>query len=129
MIRYEVTDTCIIDESPNPDAPGYRRIREIKGRADSWFVYGDTKIHPMTFRGVLGQNHQISEYQVRQTPGGADVRAITHGRFDPADTQRKLVDALAAAGLPDAQVHVESVASLPRHPETNKLTPFVPLTY
>ena len=40
---------------------------------------GGVKIHPMTFRGVLGQNRAIGEYQVRQTASGADVAVIAHG--------------------------------------------------
>jgi len=128
LVRYEMTDTMVIDERPTPDAPGMRRIREIKGRADTWFVYRETiKIHPMVFRGVLGQDHRISEYQVQQTPGGARVLAITHGDFSAAAVEQALVRSLAEAGLNGAQISVESVAELPRHAETSKLKRFVPL--
>ena len=99
-IRYELTDSPIIDAGPNPDAPGCRRIREIRGRSDAWFVYpGDIRIHPMSFRGVLGQDTHISEYQVQQTPSGARVLAIVHGSFSPGPLEKALVDALAEAGL------------------------------
>jgi phenylacetate-CoA ligase len=129
MIRYELTDTVVIDSGPNPDAPGYRRITEIKGRADNWFVYSDnTKIHPMIFRSILGQEPQISEYQVRQTPTGARVLAITHGDI-PTDTLRtELIRSLVQGGLTNADVTIEVVPDLPRHPETNKLRRFVPLS-
>ncbi len=129
MIRYELTDTVIIDGEPNPDAPGYRRITDIKGRADNWFFYGTkTKIHPMIFRGVLGQEPHISEYQVQQTPRGARVLAITHGEIPNEHIKRSLVKSLAEGGLPDAEVTLETVADLPRHPETNKIKRFVPLS-
>jgi len=128
MIRYEMTDTVIINDHNNPDAPGYRRIKEIKGRADAWFAYRDNvKIHPMVFRGILGQDRHISEYQVQQTPDGARVLAITHGEFSPAVLEHLLVQSLREAGLPNAQVSIQSVSELPRHPETNKLKRFVPL--
>ena len=128
MVRYEMTDTVIIDDAENPDAPGYRRIREIKGRADTWFAYpNDVKIHPMVFRGVLGQDRQISEYQVQQTPDGARVLAITHGEFAPADLERALIQSLSRAGLPNAVVTIQCVSELPRHPQTNKLKRFIPL--
>jgi phenylacetate-coenzyme A ligase PaaK-like adenylate-forming protein len=128
LVRYELTDSLIIDAGPNPDAWGYRRIREIKGRSDAWFVYpGNIRIHPMNFREVLGQIHQISEYQVQQTPQGARVLAIVHGSFSSDPVEKALVDALAKGGLPGAKVTVEVVSYLPRHPETNKLKRFVPL--
>jgi phenylacetate-CoA ligase len=70
LIRYELADSLIIDAGPNPDAPGCGRIREVKGRSDAWFIYsGNIRIHPMSFRGVLGQGRHISEYQV-----AADVK-------------------------------------------------------
>jgi phenylacetate-CoA ligase len=61
LIRYELTDSLIIDAGPNPDGPGCRRIREVKGRSDAWFVYaGNIRIHPMSFRGIPrpGSAHQ-----------------------------------------------------------------------
>jgi phenylacetate-coenzyme A ligase PaaK-like adenylate-forming protein len=128
MIRYELTDTVIIDGGPNPDAPGYRRITDIKGRADNWFVYEDKqKIHPMIFRSVLGQEPHISEYQVQQTPRGARVLAIVHGEIPTTDLTNALIGSLTEAGLPNAEVTIETVTDLPRHPETNKLKRFVPL--
>jgi len=128
LVRYELTDTLVIDDGPNPDAPGYRRIVDIKGRADAWFVYpGNVKIHPMVFRGVLGQDRHISEYQVQQTKRGARVLAIAHGAFSSAPSETALRKALADAGLADADVSIERVAELPRHPQTNKLKRFVQL--
>ena len=128
LIRYELADSLIIDAGLNPDAPGCCRIREVKGRSDAWFIYsGNIRIHPMSFRGVLGQERHISEYQVQQTPNGARVLAIVHGSFSPAPLEQALVQALAEAGLPGAKVTVEPVAELPRHPETNKLKRFLPL--
>ena len=128
LIRYELTDSLIL-AGPNPDAVGCRRIREVKGRSDAWFVYsGNIRIHPMSFRGVLGQNPHISEYQVQQTPDGARVLAIVDGSFSPAPLEEALVQALAEAGLPGAKVTVEPVAELPRHPETDKLKRFLPLS-
>lgn len=127
MIRYELTDTVIIDPSPNPDVPGCRRIKEIKGRADDWFVYGETKVHPMIFRGILGQDPHISEYQVQQTEIGARALLIAHGHVGIASLRSELEQALSTAGLRSPEVTLEVVEDLPRHPETNKLKRFVPL--
>lgn len=128
LVRYVMTDTLILDDGPNPDAPGYRRIVDIQGRSDAWFKYaGAVRIHPMVFRSVLGQDRHISEYQVQQTERGARVLAITHGEFSPAAPVAALQQALAAAGLQGAEISIECVTQLPRHPETNKLKRFVPL--
>lgn len=129
LVRYEMTDALVIDDGPNPDAPSYRRIVDIKGRSDAWFTYASgVKIHPMVFRDVLGQDRHISEYQVQQTERGARVLAITHGEFSAAASEAALITALAEAGLHGADVTIESVAELPRHPQTNKLKRFVPMS-
>lgn len=31
LIRYELTDTIILDDGENPDATGFRRVAEMKG--------------------------------------------------------------------------------------------------
>jgi phenylacetate-coenzyme A ligase PaaK-like adenylate-forming protein len=128
MIRYEMTDALMLDDSPNPDVPGCRRIHGIKGRSDAWFVYrGNIRIHPMIFRDALGQEPHISEYQVQQTAGGAKVLTVAHGAFDAAALAKMVEGSLAAAGFPGAAVSIELVNELPRHAETNKLVRFVPL--
>ncbi|MEM6584024.1 MAG: hypothetical protein AAF699_22310 [Pseudomonadota bacterium] len=128
MIRYEMTDSMTFDLQNNPDAPGCRRILEIRGRADDWFVYGKSiKIHPMVFRDVLGQERHVSEYQVQQTSGGAHVLVIAHGDLPEEQLESRLVTVLRDAGLAAPNVNVKRVESLPRHPETNKLKRFVPL--
>lgn len=127
IIRYEMTDTLILDDGPNPDAPGVRRIKRIEGRADVWFVYGPTKVHPMVFRDVLGQLQSIGEYQVQQTIDGARILAIAHADLNVESAESAVRDALINAGVPNARVSVESVEDLPRHPQSNKLKRFVPL--
>jgi len=128
MIRYEMTDALILDESPNPDAPGLRRIHGIKGRSDAWFTYpGGLRVHPMVFRDVLGQEPHISEYQVRQTGTGADIFVVAHGAMDLPGLTRALQSSLAQAGLANALVALTVVSEIPRHAETNKLVRFVPL--
>ncbi|MEM8660431.1 MAG: hypothetical protein AAGF35_06055 [Pseudomonadota bacterium] len=128
MIRYEMTDKMTFDIDANPDAPGCRRIKEIRGRADDWFVYaGSVKVHPMSFRGVLGQERHISEYQVIQTERGADVRVITHGDISFEALHLAVERLLKDAGVSQPEVTFKRVEELPRHPQTNKLKRFVPL--
>ncbi|WP_309382179.1 hypothetical protein [Cerasicoccus frondis] len=128
LIRYVMTDSPVVAApSGQGEAPAYRRITEIRGRADVWFTYGGLKIHPMVFRGVLGQQAAIIEYQVRQTPLGADVFLIAHETPDLAELARDIGAELSQAGLANPQVRVSVVDQLERHPETNKLTRFIAL--
>ena len=60
---------------------------------------------------------------------GTHVLAIVHGSFSPGPLEKALTGALEEAGLRGAIVTVAPVAELPRHPETNKLKRFVPLSY
>jgi phenylacetate-CoA ligase len=127
LIRYEVTDSVIFSVAPNPDAPGYRRITEICGRADVWFRYGTTKVHPMVFRGVLGQNPLVGEYQVFQTTNGARVDVLARNGYVPATDQESLIHALRKAGLAEPVVQVQAVTHLQRIERTGKLQRFVAL--
>ncbi len=128
MIRYVLTDSPVITGTTGRNAPAYRRITEIRGRADVWFAYpGNVKIHPLVFRDVLGQHAAIIEYQVRQTPGGAEVDLVSHQKMDTQLIEKALRNNLAEAGLSGAQIGVRIVETLPRHPETNKLARFVAL--
>ncbi|MEM8680251.1 MAG: hypothetical protein AAGF97_12960 [Planctomycetota bacterium] len=128
LIRYELTDTVVLDSGENLDAPGMRRIVEIKGRADGGFVYaGDVRIHPMVFRGVLGQEPKIIEYQVQQTADGAVIRTVAYGEYSTTRIEQALTRQLQDAGLPHPRVCIEKLDHIPRHAETNKLRRFVPM--
>jgi phenylacetate-CoA ligase len=122
LIRYVLDDAVIIEE--DFEATGYRWVTEIKGRADDWFVYGDINIHPMVYRGVLGQFTGITEYQVRQTEQGADVIAVLNKACELEKIQHMLVEALGKSGLTDPVVTVTAVDDIARHPETGKVTRF-----
>lgn len=128
MIRYVLTDSPVISPPGGKDAPGCRRITEIRGRADIWFTYEDgLKVHPMIFREVLGQYASIIEYQVHQTENGAQVDLITHQPIDSDIIEKKLRTKLSHVGLFAPKVDVSIIDKLERHPETNKLMRFVAL--
>lgn len=127
LIRYEMTDQAVLASPGSAVAPAYRRIMELKGRADTWFQYGSIKIHPMVFRSVLGQEAAIIEYQVRQTKTGADIDLIIHDAVNIACLKNTLTDKLAGLGLNEPVLQIKAVDELPRHAETSKLTRFVPL--
>lgn len=125
FIRYDLGDR--VDWLPGQCACGsaFARVADIGGRRDDDFRYGTATIPASVFRHVLGTDPRVSEYQVHQTPRGADVLVVG----DPD------VDALASAsaaalnrhGLTGAEVTVRAVDRLQRHESTGKLKRFIPL--
>jgi phenylacetate-coenzyme A ligase PaaK-like adenylate-forming protein len=127
LIRYELTDEVVVLDGPCPCGTSLLRIEDIQGRLDDAFTYaGGVRVHPFTFRSVLGRERSIVEYQVRQTARGADVRARCEGPVDAARIAEALRAALIGAGLTGAEVSVTPVEGLDRQ-ATGKLRRFVPL--
>ena len=93
LIRYELDDELTVLAEPNPGPWTGRRIADIEGRVEGTFVYdGDVEIHLHLFRSALGRRRQVLEYQVRQTPAGADIAVRTSARLDTDALSRELVD-------------------------------------
>jgi phenylacetate-CoA ligase len=69
----------------------------------------------------------VVDYQVRQTPRGVEVDAVTAGTPNVDRLTGLLAYALAEAGLSDPDVTVRIVDSLGRHHETGKVRRFVPV--
>jgi phenylacetate-coenzyme A ligase PaaK-like adenylate-forming protein len=128
LIRYELTDVPVPGDRPCSCGAAYPLIQSVKGRSDDIFVYpGDIHVHPLVFRTPLGQNSAIEQYQVHQTARGARIGIIASGTIDTEALKRQLVDALAKAGLPNAEIGIDLVDKLERHKETGKLRRFIPL--
>jgi phenylacetate-CoA ligase len=128
LIRYELTDVPIPGDRPCSCGAVYPLIASVQGRADDIFVYpGGIHVHPLVFRTPLGQNSGIEQYQVHQTRNGARIGVIATGAVDVLALKQQLVEALANAGLPNAEIEIDLVGALERHKETGKLRRFIPL--
>ncbi|MBV9197794.1 MAG: phenylacetate--CoA ligase family protein [Solirubrobacterales bacterium] len=126
LIRFEVTDEITVLDGPCPCGAVFRRISDPQGRLDETFTYDRLSMHPHVFRSVLATFRQVIEYQVLQSPHGAEVRIVTCGDLDPEALRVRLEAALTRLGLDQPLVTVRPVASLQRHP-SGKLQRFVPL--
>ncbi|MDD7940559.1 AMP-binding protein [Actinomycetospora lutea] len=126
LIRYELADVVTAE-------PGGGHLRgTVQGRADETFRFGTVDLHPHVARTVLVQTPEVAEYQVRQTVRGLDVTVVPGDTaFEPPALVDGLADrlrsALAAAGLPRADVTVTVAPRLERDAQTGKLRRFVPL--
>jgi phenylacetate-coenzyme A ligase PaaK-like adenylate-forming protein len=127
LIRYELTDEITVVDGPCSCGATLLHIDDIQGRTDDCFAYaGGATVHPFAFRSVLGRERQIIEYQVRQTPRGADIQVRCEGAIDGPRIAAAIQTSLTGLGLRDAEVSVTPVDALPRS-ATGKLRRFVPL--
>lgn len=124
LIRYELTDVFI--RQPDAAGHGYLRAR-VQGRNDDVLRYDAVHVHPIVIRSVMVGSHDVIDYQVNQTDSGIDVFAVTAAGFDVDDLTSRLRRALAAAGLDNADVTVQRVEQIDRHPVSGKLRRFSPL--
>ena len=128
LIRYELTDVPIPSNRLCSCGAVFPLIKAVQGRSDDIFVYpGNIHVHPLVFRTPLGQNSQIEQYQVHQTKNGARIGIIATGPIDLPTLKQELIEALAKAGLADAEIEIDIVDALERHKETSKLRRFIAL--
>jgi phenylacetate-coenzyme A ligase PaaK-like adenylate-forming protein len=128
LIRYELTDQVVMLEEPCSCGSVLRRVADIQGRLDDDFVYGEgIRIHPHVFRSVFVREQALTEYQVNQTPQGAEILLCHELPLDSEGLAAGVADALAGAGFENARVETRSVSSIPRL-QSGKVKRFVPLS-
>jgi phenylacetate-CoA ligase len=125
FIRYDLGDEVTLLPGRCACGSSMLRVADIAGRRDDDFRYGDRMIPASAFRYVLGTDPLISEYQVRQTAGGADVLVV--GSPDVAAVAAALVSSLGRYGLSNPEMNLSIVEQIPRHASTGKLKRFLAL--
>jgi phenylacetate-coenzyme A ligase PaaK-like adenylate-forming protein len=125
LIRYDLGDEITMLAEPCPCGSALARVADVAGRRDDDFSYGALTVPASAFRHVLGSDPSISEYQVRQTPAGAEVLVI--GAPDTAAVARSLRVSLTKFGLDHPEIGVSVVAEIERHAATGKLKRFFAL--
>jgi phenylacetate-CoA ligase len=125
VIRYDLGDSFI--REPDAEEHGHLRAR-VAGRVDAMLAYGDLKVHPLTIRAELVRTPEVVEYQVRQTPAGAEIAVVAAESLDAGELAGRVAQSLANAGLRDAQVQVRRVRALERDVHTGKVRRFIPLS-
>ncbi len=126
MIRYEVDDIIEIGEGIS-EYPAYKRVLRILGKATNWFLYGDVKVHPTSYSDILELEKEVEEFQIVQTEQGAHIKLVCNGKPNIAEIKDTILKNLEKYGLSNPIVDFEVVDSLPHHPETGKITRFIPL--
>lgn len=127
LIRYEITDGMTLLDQVCECGCAHRRIDGLSGRTDTFFRYGGgIAVHPMGMTTALLGGDGVVEYQVSQTPDGADVRVVCDRACDLEHLRTNLVATMEQAGLRHPQVTITSVDSIERL-WSGKLKQFQPL--
>jgi phenylacetate-coenzyme A ligase PaaK-like adenylate-forming protein len=128
LIRYEITDQVTRLAEPCPCGLAFGRVADIEGRTDDVFEWpGGPVVHPHVFRSTLGREAGVLEYQVRQTPDGAEIDVCCGGPIDERALGGRIEDELRHLGLGEPRVDVRRVERIGRT-GAGKLKRFVPLT-
>jgi phenylacetate-coenzyme A ligase PaaK-like adenylate-forming protein len=126
LIRYEITDQMTFLTDACPCGSAHRRIGDVSGRLDDVFRYANgVAVLPHVFRSPLSREDGVVEYQVRQTPRGAEILAIG-AIADPSRVERALEAELCRLGIEAASVALRCVDRLERQ-ASGKMRRFVPL--
>jgi phenylacetate-coenzyme A ligase PaaK-like adenylate-forming protein len=126
FIRYDLGDEVTMLPGECPCGSLMARIATVAGRSDDDFRFGGRTVPASAFRHVLGSDAAISEYQVRQTPTGAEVDIV--GSPDFTAVTAALVESLRLYALADPKITVTSVSHIGRHAATGKLKRFIALS-
>jgi phenylacetate-CoA ligase len=127
LIRYEITDEVTLMDEPCACNSPHRRIQDIRGRLDDTFHYpGGRNVHPYVFEVALAGDRNVVEYQVRQTPRGAQITVVRQGQVDGERLRGKVIDGLSRLGIDEPEVQIVMVARVDRL-ASGKLKRFVPL--
>jgi len=125
FVRYDLGDVVTLLPGRCACRSPFARLADIAGRRDDDFRYPACTLPASVFRHVLGTDPRIFEYQVHQTPAGAEILAV--GAPDVAALTSSVAAALRRHGLPDPEVQVRIVDRLQRHEATGKLPRFIAL--
>ena len=126
LLRLELTDQVTFLDTPCACGSAHQLIADVESRLDDLFSYpGGQVVHPHVFAAQLRRDRGIIEYQVRQTPAGAEV-LVVGAPADPSALGRSVTFELARLGLPDPAVEVRVVERLERQ-ATGKVRLFSPL--
>jgi phenylacetate-CoA ligase len=121
LIRYELTDRFT---PAGGSAGGFLRAR-VEGRADDVFRYDTASVHPSTLATPLLRAAAVREYQVRQTPRGADIAVVAESGLDDSSLAAAVEQSLRHAGVTEPHVTISRVQAITRDPRTGKVRRFI----
>lgn len=117
LIRYELDDQVTVSRRPCACGSAYTALDTVGGPLDDRFVYPDgIVVAAGALEAVLGRERGVHDYQVVQTPGGAEVRLLCDRGTHLRAVAQRVASALAKGGVATPSVRVRRVQSLERGP-------------
>ncbi len=128
LIRYELNDLLTVSPDPCPCGRPFPLLETVEGRSDDVLELpaaagGTVKVHPVTLRSPLAGIGALSEYRIVYRAGELRVKAVltgADGQQACGEIETGLGAALAERGVQAPPILVESVAEIPRHPNSGK---------
>jgi phenylacetate-coenzyme A ligase PaaK-like adenylate-forming protein len=115
LIRYEVTDSLRVLQEPCECGCAHRRIDALAGRTDGFFFYeGGIALHCLGMVEALTGADGVAEFQVTQTPHGADVIVVPRDASDLEAVRLRIVGMMKQAGLEDPRVNLTRATTVDR---------------
>jgi hypothetical protein len=82
-------------------------------------------VHPSTLATPLLRAAAVREYQVRQTPRGADIAVVAESGLDDSNLAAAVEQSLRHAGVTEPHVTISRVQAITRDPRTGKVRRFI----
>jgi phenylacetate-coenzyme A ligase PaaK-like adenylate-forming protein len=129
LIRYELNDLVTVSPDPCPCGRPFPLLKSIDGRSDDVLEMpatdgGTIKVHPLTLRSPLAGISVLSEYRIVYGTGELRIDVVLNGGGDHERACREIEARLGAAlvegGAQAPPIRVESVGTIPRHPDSGK---------
>ena len=123
LVRYELSDSVVVAEGPNPTGRPWMRLARVDGRSDDILTLpardgGTVRVHPFRLRRSFAKLSGVRQYQLVHRSDGILARVVPGDLGDGGVVER--VEAALAAALADAGadvgVRVEAVSEIEREP-------------
>lgn len=124
LIRYELSDSVVLANGPDPAGLAFRRIARIDGRSDDvvrlpGIAGGDVAVHPYRLRAPFAGLGDVRQYQIVHDPEGLHVRIVLRPSAPTGTTDRvraAVLHALEEAGALAPVLDVIEVDGIEREP-------------
>jgi phenylacetate-coenzyme A ligase PaaK-like adenylate-forming protein len=124
LIRYELADSIVMTDEPDPSGRPYARILRVDGRADEILRLpgadgGEAAVHPYRLRAPFSTLPGVLQYQIRHRPGRLAVHVVPTGERVadlPAAVREAMAAALTACDAELPEIDVVLVDAIPREP-------------
>jgi putative adenylate-forming enzyme len=122
LIRYEITDSLVLADGPDPSGRPWQRIARVDGRSHDILTLparggGNVRVHPFRLRAPFVRATDVRGYQIVQRRDELLVRVVGAAGAEGVDERvRDLVAGALAEEGAELPVRVEAVPEIEREP-------------